>query len=86
MIPIQGNKNPNRVLLTDPVGTEWQSTKNLPLLALQLEPVGNHGNEFAIGGLALGVGDGVAKVSQSLRAQWLQAFSMCHASTSYLLP
>ena len=33
----------------------------LPAL-LQNEPVTDHRNEFTIGGLALGVGDGVAKV------------------------
>ena len=36
--------------------------KPSPLLALELEPVRNHGDEFTIRGLSLGVGDGVAEV------------------------
>ena len=36
--------------------------KPSPLLALELEPVRNHGDEFRIRGLSLGVGDGVAEV------------------------
>ena len=46
--------------------------RQLPLFLLQLEPVGDHGNELAVGGLALGVGDGVAEIFLALAAQCLQ--------------
>ena len=42
----------------------------LPLL--ELEPVGDHGDELRVGGLALGVGDGVAEMLLSIGAQRLQ--------------
>ena len=42
----------------------------LPLL--KLEPVGDHGDELAVGGLAFGVGDGVAEILLALAAQCLQ--------------
>ena len=37
--------------------------QGLPLLLLELEAVGDHGDEFRIGGLALGGVDGVAEVA-----------------------
>ena len=40
-------------------------------LLLQLEPVCDHGNELGIGGLSLGVGDGVAEIPLSIAAQCL---------------
>ena len=42
-----------------PRGQNWAASANPHL---ELEPVGDHGNELRIGGLALGVADGVAEI------------------------
>ena len=40
-------------------GTDWAPS---PLPPLQLQPVGDHGDELGVGGFALGIADGEAEV------------------------
>ncbi|EDN01144.1 hypothetical protein BACCAP_01085 [Pseudoflavonifractor capillosus ATCC 29799] len=49
-----------------------KTAKGLFFPLLELKPVSDHGNELRVGGLALGVGDGIAEVLLSIGAQRLQ--------------